>query len=91
MRKYILLVFLLLAGCGGGSLYNSSHEQRQPYGPRPMHNLSSGQTEWVNELCCPEEGEQGSYMNYDTGEVYVPLQGPGNLYIDSQGELYQPY
>ena len=29
-------------------------------------------------------------LNYETGEMYFPLAGPGNFYLDSRGNLVQP-
>lgn len=29
-------------------------------------------------------------LNYETGEMYFPLAGPGNFYLDSKGNLIKP-
>ena len=89
MRILLLIGLLILAGCAGGSSYTQNRDRN--YMPQPIYNTTTGETQWVNELCCPSDDQRSTYMNYETGETYVPTLGPGNFYMDSEGTLYQTY
>jgi len=72
--------------------YSPPKNRIKKYMPQPVYNTRTGRTEWVNPMpFTVEENRRPTYMNYNTGEVYVPLQGPGNFYMNSGGDLIQPY
>lgn len=88
MRILILIGLLILAGCAGGSSYTQSRDRN--YMPQPIYNTTTGEMQWVNELCCPRENRRSTYMDYTTGETYHPV-GRRNLYMNSKGKFYQSY
>lgn len=88
MRILIVIGLLVLAGCGGGSSARTTY--------KPIYNAESGREVWVDEISRPRNREprrnqSDVYMNYETGETYYSLDPYGNMYMDSEGELYQSY
>ena len=96
--KYILIIGLLvlLSGCGGGAYYSGTSRDREPsfsdkYLAKPAYNSTTGKVEYVNPMPTYRKGQRPNYINYETGDVYTPVPGPGNSWMNYEGETIQPY
>ena len=61
------------------------------YLAQPAYNSSIEEVEWVNPMPTFREGQRPNYIKYETGDAYVPVPGPGNSYMNYNGETIQPY
>lgn len=79
-----MLLFLL--GCSGSYDYETSNSA-PPI--RTVYNPKTGDTDTFGRI---ENSDNPSYMNYDTGEIYAPVnrnERPTYLNYDT-GEMYWP-
>lgn len=96
MIKYIIVLALVFGiGCYGGTGYSARESGRRSNELKTglIYDINTGKTEWVNAypLLGSGGGRKPSYMNYETGEIYLPLVGDNNYYIKPDGGLIQPY
>jgi len=70
---------------------NNRNHRINKYLARPAYNSSTGKVEQVNPMPTFREGKRPNYMNYETGEVYVPVPGPGNSWMNYDGDIIQTY
>jgi len=110
MIKYIIVLMLLVIGCGGGQTKHAhtisigslipvsqtaptnyrTNSLMNKYLARPFYNSNTGQVEQLNPMPTFGDGQRPNYMNYETGEVYVPVPGPGNSWMNFDGDIIQP-
>ena len=89
MIKYIIVLTLVFGiGCYGGGSYQSGAQRTNKYLANPAYNSTTGEVENVNAMWS-RDGQRPNYMNYETGEVYVPA-GP-NSWMNYDGDIIQPY
>lgn len=83
MKLIIAILLLFLSGCYAGSYSSNSDSFPQT---RSVYNPQTGDVDIYGNV------GGGSYMNYDTGEIYAPVDRRENpTYLNYEtGEMYWP-